>query len=352
MRSLRELEELCMAASEVHNLEQFCAQVANAEQALEAKQDELRMLRGANAVGAAAAAVGLLEQLVCERDALRQECHDQNSCLLTSTNAEELGRLLRLWHSHLEATQGSLDLWNSAAVRPFQLDELPAQELDGQTELERVREQGHAAATKIEALRVASQRCHRAEQDSDLAAKILAAVLSSTSSHLCGAVPTFSDISISDASDKLLAAIEAERAIRTEAEVAQSFPADLVLSFGQALWQLCQVSIASIRIVETACLSASQVAANNSELCSSAEACEKLSNLADLRKEQLQARTRYQRAKQDLESEWFAGNYAETAKKLEGDRQDLLCGQRLLELRTSELAAMAYSACQDPSSKH
>ena len=124
MHALSELETVCADAAAVHGLEQLCTSVAVAEQALEAKQDSLRAL-----VGPQLPPANVLEQLVRERDALRQECQEQRSLLLAAARPDELGRGRRLWESRLEAIQSALDLTLAGRNVP------PAPELAGLTEL-------------------------------------------------------------------------------------------------------------------------------------------------------------------------------------------------------------------------
>ena len=105
MRALSELQTISEEAAVADGLERLCVAVAVAEDALETKQDALRTL-----VGPQPAPADVLEQLVRDRDALRNECQAKQRLLLAATSAEELQRLRRLWESRLETIETVLDL--------------------------------------------------------------------------------------------------------------------------------------------------------------------------------------------------------------------------------------------------
>ena len=267
MHALSELETVCADAAVVHGLEQLCTSVAVAEQALEAKQDALRML-----VGPQPAPAHVLADLVAERDALRHECSAQRSLLLAAASAEEVGRLRRLWEARLQRIQSALELIPSGRTVP-----LPP-EVDGLTELDQLRHTSEAAyaaiARRSDEIR---ERLLCAKQGTDGVALQLAEELSLTSSHLkfiCdvqskGHAPNFSDVSITDLSDELLTVIATERMVWATAELEQPFPVACILAAGQALHQLCEGLVSSVQAVQSALSSALQAGESDSKLCTS-----------------------------------------------------------------------------------
>jgi hypothetical protein len=335
MRTLSELQTVSEQAAVAHGLEQLCVDVAVAEDALEAKQDALRTL-----VGPLTAPAHVLEQLVCDRDALRQECQAQRRLLLAAASVEELHRLRRLWASRLETIETVLDL--SPRGRTIS----PAPELAGLTELEQLHQMSSATfaaiAQRSDAIK---QRLSSANQDMDAVATRLAEVLSSTASRLQRPMDaTASDISgtsITDLSDELLAAIEAERMTWAKADLEQPFPFEYVLASGGAYRQLCEGLITALQGVQAALSSASQAAERDHGLCSSAEATEQVGKLADLRKEEQRKKKAYRRAKEDCDDGDVDDGAAERLAEL---RKELVRLQCTIQSSTLDLANLAYSA--------
>ena len=334
MRALSELQTISEEAAVADGLERLCVAVAVAEDALETKQDALRTL-----VGPQPAPADVLEQLVRDRDALRNECQAQQRLLLAATSAEELQRLRRLWESRLETIETVLDLSPGGWTDP------PAPDAAGLTELEQLHQTSSAMfaaiAQRSEAI---SQRLARANQDTDAVATRLAEVLLSTASRLQrtqGRASEVSCVSITDLFDELLAAIEAERMTWAKAELEQPFPSDYVLASCRAYRQLCEGLLATLNGVQAALASASQAAERDHDLCNSAEATERVGKLSDLRKEELRKKKEYRRAKEDYDDgdvgDGAAGRLAEL-------RQDLVRVRCAVQSNTLDLANLAFSA--------
>ena len=334
MCALSELQTISEEAAVADGLERLCVAVAVAEDALETKQDALRTL-----VGPQPAPASVLEQLVRDRDALRHECQAQQRLLLAATSAEELQRLRRLWESRLETIDIVLDL--SPSGRTVSL----APDLAGLTELEQLRQTSRATFAAIaERSEAISQRLARSNQDTDAVAMRLAEALFFTASHLQrtqGRALDVSGVSITDLSDELLAAIEAERMTWVEAELEQPFPSDYVLASGRAYRQLCEGLLAAVQGVQAAFASASQAAERDLGLCSSAEATDRVRKLSDLRKEERSKKKEYRNAKEDYD-EGDVGDGA--AARLSELRRDLVRVRREVQSNTLELANLAFSS--------